>query len=195
MSHSWPPCHLQPQSHQCHANTTTAVACGRINNPHRCCGVSTLTATTMRQRWQRRHCCLGHSNNCHRTVTAPRLWHGGLFFFWCVHSAPHCRLLASLPAPSWPLHHCNHSPTQELCQHPHCYCGHNNALDPCCHCSTSALTTTTTPMSTPLQQGSGHGSTITVTTTVASPSVLPCLWQHPHHHWGCSNTVTIAVSP
>jgi hypothetical protein len=58
--------------------------------------------------------------------------------------------LASLPAPSWPLRHCNHGPTQELCQHPHCHCSHINTLDPRCCRSTSALTTTT-PASAPLQ--------------------------------------------
>ena len=182
-------------------------SCGRINTvpilppPSLAVASTTLTAAAVSapslpprlwQRWQHHHCCLVRSNNCRRIVTTPQLWHGGLFFFWCVHSAHHCRLLASLPAPSWPLRHCNHGPTQELCQHPHCHCGHINTLDPRCCRSTSALTTTT-PASAPLQRVAPspsprlwhrhqrcHVRDSTLTATGAAATPLPSLQAHNH---------------
>ena len=194
---------LQLRSHQCCANTTTTVACGRINTPHRCCGVNTLTATTTAaaitswQQWQHCHRCLGRSNNHRRTVTAPMTvaqW--PTFFFWYVHSACHCRLLASLLAPSWPLRHRSHGPTKAVPTPPlppqsHQCLGPSLPLQHQCphHHHTCVR------LSAPLQQGSGHGSTITVTMTVAPPSPLLCLWQHPCCHWGCSISIATAASP
>jgi hypothetical protein len=166
---------LQPLLHQHHASTTTAIACSRINIPHRRCGVSTLTATMTAAAMAALSPLPGPQQ---QPSPPPRLWHGGQLFF------PVCTLSLSLSligqfASSLlaiaPLQSRSH---QGCASTPHHQRGHINALDLCCHHSTSALTTTT-PTLAPLQQGSGHGSTVTVTMTVALPSPLPYLWQHP----------------
>ena len=136
---------LQPRSHQCRANTTTAVTCGRINTHHRRCGVSTLTATmtaaagTSLQRWQHRHHCLGRSNNRRKTVTAPMTMARWPPFFFLVRTLSlSWSLIGQLSAPSG---HCTIAVMvpPRLSQHPHRHRGHINALGPSLppqhHCS------------------------------------------------------------
>ena len=192
---------LQPRSHQCRANTTTAVTCGRINTHHRRCGVSTLTATTTAaagtslQRWQHRHRCLGRSNNRRKTVTAPMtMARWPPFFFSGAYTQPVLvtywpvisSLLAIAPSQSRSHQGCPSTPIATAVT--------STPWDPRCHRGTTALTTTT-PASAPLQWGSSHGSTVTVTMTAAPPSPLPCPWQHPWYRWGCSNAIATAASP
>jgi hypothetical protein len=166
---------LQLLSHQRRANTTTTVACGRINIPHRRCGISTLTATMTVAAMAALSPLPGLQQ---QPSLPPQLWHGGqLFFPVCTLSLSlsligqfASSLLAIVPLQSWSHQGCASTPHHQR--------SHINTLDLCCHRSTSALTTTM-PTSAPLQQGSSCGSTVTVTMTVALPSPLLYLWQHP----------------
>jgi hypothetical protein len=87
----------------------------RINTPHRRCGVSTLTATMTAAAMAAPSPLPGPqqqpSQDCHRPHDCGTV---AYFLFSGVYTQPACRLLASLPAPSWPFAIAVHGPTKAV---------------------------------------------------------------------------------
>jgi hypothetical protein len=171
--------------------------------------LSTLTATmtaaaiTLLQRWQHHLRCLGHSNNHHKTVSAPitvAQWPPLFFSFSGAYTQPVLvtywpvisSLLAIAPSQSWSHQGCDSTPIATM--------GTSTHWDPRCRHGTTALTTTT-PASAPLQRGSSHhncGTAITTAMSVAAPLVLLGLQQHRRHRCepttAAAPTITAAVA-